>query len=99
MLKMALLDCAINEKCCTVDEGGGICPLFSSPPQGIWQLKSPHPREFALPSKAKKMLMPGGQPGGGGGGGGALGGWIWLMHNSGAQSTPFINWINLMPSG
>ena len=66
MLKMALLDCAINEKCCSVDEGGGICPLFSSPPQGIWQLKSPHPREFALPSKAKKMLMPGGQPGGGG---------------------------------
>ena len=80
MLKMALLDCAINEKCCSVDEGGGICPLFSSPPQGIWQLKSPHPREFALPSKA-------------------LGGWIWLMHNSGAQSAPFINWINLMPSG
>ena len=67
MLKMALLDCAINEKCCTVDEGGGICPLFSSSPQGIWQLKSPHPREFALLSKAKKMLMPGGQPGGGGG--------------------------------
>ena len=67
MLKMALLDCAINEKCCSVDEGGGICPLFSSPPRGIWQLKSPHPRGFALPSKAKKMLMPGGQPGGGGG--------------------------------
>ena len=83
MLKMALLDCAINEKCCSVDEGGGICPLFSSPPRGIWQLKSPHPREFALPSKAKKMLMPGGQPGGGGVGG-VLGGWIWLMHNSGA---------------
>ena len=67
MLKMALLDCAINEKCCSVDEGGGICPLFSSAPRGIWQLKSPHAREFALPSKAKKVLMPGGQPGGGGG--------------------------------
>ena len=67
MLKMALFDCAINEKCCSVDGGRGICPLFSSPPRGIWQLKSPHPREFALSSKAKKMLMPGGQPGGGGG--------------------------------
>ena len=43
----------------------------------------PHPRGFDcstvptlgnLPSKAKKMPMPGGQPGGGGGGGGG-GGW------------------------
>ena len=59
MLKTALFDCAINEKCCSVDGGRGICPLFSSPPRGIWQLKSPHPREFAI-------LMPGGQPGGGG---------------------------------
>ena len=66
MLKMALFDCAINEKCCSVDGGRGICPLFSSPPRGIWQLKSPHPREFAI--QGKKMLMPGGQPEGGGGG-------------------------------
>ena len=51
MLKMALLDCAINEKCCSVDGGRGICPLFSSPPRGIWQLKSPHPREFAIQGK------------------------------------------------
>ena len=48
MLKMALLDCGINEKFCSVDGGRGICPLFSSPPRGIWQLKSPHPREFAI---------------------------------------------------
>ena len=68
MLKMALLDCAINEKCCTVDGGRGICPLFSSPPRGICQLKSPHPREFAI--QGKKMLIPGGQPGGGLGAGG-----------------------------
>ena len=61
---MALLDCAINKKCCTVDGGRGICPLFSSPPRGICQLKSPHPREFAI--QGKKMLIPGGQPGGGG---------------------------------
>ena len=42
---MALLDCAINKKCCTVDGGRGICPVFSSPPRGICQLKSPHPRD------------------------------------------------------
>ena len=68
MFKMALFDCAINEKCCSVDGGRGICPLFSSPPRGIWQLKSPHPREFAI--QGKKMLMPGGQLGGGVGAGG-----------------------------
>ena len=51
--KMALLDCAINKKCCTVDGGRGICPLFSSPPRGICNLKSPHPREFAIQGKKK----------------------------------------------
>ena len=51
MLKMALFDCGINEKCCSVDGGRGICPLFSSPPRGIWQLKSTHPREFAIQGK------------------------------------------------
>ena len=70
MLKTALFDCAINKKCCSVDRGRGICPLFLSPPQGGWKLKSPHPREFAIQGK-KKMLMLGGQPGTGGGGGGA----------------------------
>ena len=63
---MALLDCAINEKSCSVDGVRGICPHFSSPPRGIWQLKSPYPREFAI--LGKKMLTTGGQPGGGGGG-------------------------------
>ena len=67
MLKMALLDCVVNEKCCSGGGGRGICSLFSSPPRGIWQLKSPHPREFAL--QGKKMLMPGDQPWRGGGGG------------------------------
>ena len=67
MFKTALFDCAINEKCCSVDGGRGICPLFSSPPRGIWRLKSPHhPREFAI--QGKKMQMPGGQPGWGWGG-------------------------------
>ena len=51
MLKTALFDCAINKKCCSVDGGRGICPLFSSPLRGIWQLKSPHPREFAIQGK------------------------------------------------
>ena len=64
MLKTALFHCAINEKSCGVDKGWGFCPLLSSPPRGIWQLKSPHPREIA--TQGKKMLMPGGQPGGGG---------------------------------
>ena len=66
MFKMALLDCEINEKCCSVDGERGICPLFASPPQGIWQFKSPHPREFAIQGKKKKMLTHGGHPGGGG---------------------------------
>ena len=43
----------------------GICPLFSSPPLRIWQLKSPHSRVFAIQGKTKKLLMPGGQPEGG----------------------------------
>ena len=74
MLKTALFDCAVIEKCCSVDGGRGICPLFSSPPREIWQLKSPH-APSNLPSKAKKMLMPGGQPevGEGEGGLGAAG--------------------------
>ena len=56
---MALLDCAINEKRCNVDGGRGICPLFSPPPQEIWQLKGPQPIQ------GEKKLMPGGRPGGG----------------------------------
>ena len=39
------------KKCCSVDGGRGICPLFSFPPRGIWQLKSPYPREFAIQDK------------------------------------------------
>ena len=33
----------------------GIFPLFSSPPRGIWQLKSPHPREFAIQGKQNAL--------------------------------------------
>ena len=73
MLKMELFDCAVNEKCCSVDGGRGICPFFSSPPRGIWQRKSPHPQEFAI-------QCPGVSPGGGGEGGLGAGGidWFWI---------------------
>ena len=67
MLKTALFVCAINEKCCSVDRGWGIWTHFLSPARGIWQLKSPRPRN--LPSKTKKKPRGGGQRGGGGGGG------------------------------
>ena len=39
------------KKCCTVEGGRGICPLFSSPPRGTCQLKSPNPRKFAIQGK------------------------------------------------
>ena len=38
-LSSSLLGCAVNENVYSVDWGRGICPLFSSPPRGIWQLK------------------------------------------------------------
>ena len=66
MLQTALFDCAINEKCCSVDGGRGICPFFSSSLRGIRQLKSPHPREFAI--QGKKNANARGQSAGGGGG-------------------------------
>ena len=54
MLKMALFDCAINEKCYSVVPTPGDLTAQEYPPPGN------------LPSKAKKMLMPRGQPRGGG---------------------------------
>ena len=58
MLKMALLDCASNEKCCSIDGRWGICPLFSSPPP---------PWEFAIQSP-KNAYAWGSAWGGGEGG-------------------------------
>ena len=52
-----------------VDGGQGICPLFSSPPRGICQLKTPHPREFAIQGK-KNANSRGSARGGGLGAGG-----------------------------
>ena len=43
-----LLDCMINEKCCSVDHGRGICPLSSSLRQGMAAQVSIH---------SKGMLM------------------------------------------
>ena len=69
MLKMALFDCAINEKCCSVDgtEDRAFAVFFCPHPGGFDSSRVPSPGN--LPSKAKKMPMPGGQPGGWGGGG------------------------------
>ena len=47
-------------------EDGAFAIFFSSSPRGIWQLKSPHPREFAIQCK-KCQCPPEGQSGGGGG--------------------------------
>ena len=63
MFKTALFDRAISEKCCRVDGGQGICPQFRPHPEGFDSSRIPTPGN--LPSKAKKMLMPGGQPEGG----------------------------------
>ena len=61
MLKMALFDCAINEKCCSVD-GGRVSAVFFVPTPGN------------LPSKAKKCQCLGVSLGGGGEGGLVAGG-------------------------
>ena len=73
MFKTALFDCAVNEKCCSVDGGRGICRLFLSPPWGIWQLKSLTPGN--LPSKTKKNANA--QESARGEAGHS---WNWLMH-------------------
>ena len=63
MLKTALFDYAINEKCCSVYGGRGICPLFFVPtPRDLSAQESPPPG-ICHPRK-KKKLMTGGQPGG-----------------------------------
>ena len=68
---MSLFDCAISEKCCSIDGGRGSCPLFSSPTREIWQLKCPHPWEFAIQGK-KNANARGSARGGGGLGAGGI---------------------------
>ena len=53
----------------TVQSMKNVAVLTEDPPREIWQLKSPHPREFAI--QGKKMLTPGG-------GGGRQGAWAQL---------------------
>ena len=53
----------MNENCCSVDwgrtiPGAGHLPSSLVPTAGIWQLKCPHPREFAIQEKTRKA--PGG---------------------------------------
>ena len=57
MLKMALCDCAIGEKCCSVYGGRGHLPSFFVPIPGDLTAQEIHHREFAI--LGKKMLMPG----------------------------------------
>ena len=65
MLKMALLDCAITMKNVAVlTEDGPLAPFFRPHPGGFDSSRVPTPGN--LPSKAKKMLMPGGALGAGG---------------------------------
>ena len=71
MLKTALFDSAINEKCCSFDGGRGIRSFFSSHTEGFDSSRVPNPGN--LPSKAKKNGNPGDQHEGGGGGGGGRG--------------------------
>ena len=63
--------------CGSVDGGRGICPLFRPHPGGFDSARVPTPRN--LPSKAKQMLIPGGQPGGGGEAGHGVGIWLSLL--------------------
>ena len=65
-----------------------ICSLFSSPPRVIWQLKSPHPREFA--TKPKKKIAHARESAGGGVGGG---GWVLGWGRLGAAG---IDWCNIL---
>ena len=59
MIKTALFDCAINEKCCSVQTEDGAFAVFPRPhPGGFDSSRVPTPGN--LPTKAKKMLMPGG---------------------------------------
>ena len=65
---MALLDCAITMKnVVALTEDGALALFFRPHPGGFDSSRVPTPGN--LPSKAKQMLMPGGQPERRGGGG------------------------------
>lgn len=60
MLKVALLDYVINEKCYSVDGGRGICHLFFIPTTGDLTEESPRSQR----DQGKKNPYPRGGPGG-----------------------------------
>ena len=63
MLKMALFDCGITMKnVAALTEDGAFALFFCPHPGGFDSSGVPTPGN--LPSKAKNLLMPGGQPGG-----------------------------------
>ena len=63
MLKMALFDCAINEKCCSVDRGRAFARFFRPHYGGFDSSRVSTP--WNLPSKAKKNAnAQGSAPGG-----------------------------------
>ena len=62
---MALFDCAINEKCCSVDGGRGICRLFFVPTPGDLTAQESPPPGIFHPGQ-EKCQCPGVSPGGGG---------------------------------
>ena len=60
MLKLALLDCTINEKCCSVDGGTGHLPsFFVSTPGDLTGHEYPPPG-ICYPRQKKKNENPGG---------------------------------------
>ena len=65
MLITALFDSAINENVAVLTEDGAFALFFRPHPGQFDSSRVPTP--WNLPSKAKKVLTPGGQPGGGGG--------------------------------
>ena len=65
MLKMALLDCQSMKNVAVLTEDGAFALFFRPHPGGFDNSRVPTPGN--LPSKEKRMLMPGGQPEGRGG--------------------------------
>ena len=75
-------------------EDGAFTLLFRPHPGGFDSSRVPTPRN--LPSKAKKMLMPGGQRGGSGGGGRRS--WNWLMHKGSSLHATFFASVFTSPA-
>ena len=53
MLKLAFLDCTINEKCCSVGGGTGHLLFFFVPTPGDLTGQESPPPEFAIQGKKK----------------------------------------------